>query len=57
MHVHVSTTGGEAKYWLEPEIELAVNFGLSTQQVCEALELIIAHRKEIQDAWNDHFQS
>jgi hypothetical protein len=28
MHVHVSTADGEAKFWLEPEIELAANYGL-----------------------------
>jgi hypothetical protein len=25
MHVHVISPGGEAKFWLEPKIELAVN--------------------------------
>ncbi len=28
MHVHVTHTDGEAKYWLEPSIALAQNFGL-----------------------------
>jgi hypothetical protein len=27
MHVHIHTPEGEAKYWLEPEIELAVTSG------------------------------
>jgi hypothetical protein len=31
MHVHVAHTDGEAKYWLEPQIELALNQGLSRQ--------------------------
>ncbi len=26
MHVHVISTDGEAKYWLEPEITLAKNY-------------------------------
>jgi hypothetical protein len=29
MHVHVTHTDGEAKFWLEPQIELAMNQGLS----------------------------
>ena len=29
MHVHVQAQAGEAKFWLEPDIELAVSFGLS----------------------------
>jgi hypothetical protein len=28
-HIHVSHTDGEAKFWLEPKIELAMNQGLS----------------------------
>ncbi len=28
MHVHVSANTGEAKFWLEPEIALAVNHGI-----------------------------
>jgi len=30
MHVHVQCAEGEAKYWLEPAIELAQNYGLTS---------------------------
>jgi len=30
MHVHVYCERGEAKFWLEPKIELAKNFGMVT---------------------------
>jgi hypothetical protein len=33
MHVHVICADGEAKFWLEPEIELARNFRLSQAQL------------------------
>jgi hypothetical protein len=39
MHVHVQSAAGEAKFWLEPEIELAQNFGLNTRQLNAALRL------------------
>ena len=29
MHVHVYCENGEAKFWLDPEIELARNYRLS----------------------------
>lgn len=29
MHIHVVKAENEAKYWLEPDIELAENFGFS----------------------------
>ena len=31
MHVHVYCERGEAKFWLEPTIELAQNFGVASR--------------------------
>jgi len=55
MHIHVSHTDGEAKFWLEPQIELAMNLGLSKKQVGETLLLIQNHDEEIRNAWHIHF--
>jgi Domain of unknown function (DUF4160) len=55
MHIHVSHTDGEAKYWLEPKIELAMNQGLSQSQLKEALSLVKQHQEEITHAWRTHF--
>ena len=57
MHVHVDATSGEAKFWLEPTIELAQNYGLSIRQVNAALRLIQEHEDEIRKAWKTHFGS
>jgi hypothetical protein len=35
MHVHVISPDGEAKFWLEPQIELAVNKGLGQTELNE----------------------
>ena len=43
MHVHVTHTDGEAKFWLEPQIELAMNQGLSKPQINEVLLLVQDH--------------
>ena len=55
MHVHVTHTGGEAKFWLEPQIEMAMNQGLSKKQLNEALSLVQSHYEEIVHAWRSHF--
>jgi len=55
IHIHVSHTDGEAKYWIEPKIELAMNQGLSQKQLNEALSLVERHHKEILNAWRIHF--
>ena len=55
IHIHVAHTDGEAKFWLEPNIELALNKGLNSKQVSEALLLVQQHREEILNAWKQHF--
>ncbi len=57
MHIHVQSGDGEAKFWIEPEIELARNYELSDQDLKRALELIVGHEQEIRDAWTRHFGS
>lgn len=55
IHVHVSHPHGEGKFWLEPEIALAFNHGLSGRQVSTVLRLIEEHEDEIRTAWKKHF--
>jgi hypothetical protein len=55
MHVHVQTAAGEAKFWLDPKIELAQNHGLKSPQLKAALRLVEEHEDEIRDAWQTHF--
>ncbi len=55
LHIHVHCADGEAKYWLEPHIELAHNAGLNNRQLRTVQSLIEAHEHEIRAAWNKHF--
>jgi len=55
IHVHVMSGSGEAKYWLEPEIELAKNHQLSGKELREVEEIIEAHLHELKTAWDAHF--
>lgn len=55
MHVHVYCERGEAKFWLEPTIELAHNSGLAVRQIRLARTLIEEHYNEIRSAWQKHF--
>ena len=55
MHVHINCADGEAKYWLEPAIELARNHGLSQPQLTKIRQIIEAHEHELINAWNSHF--
>lgn len=55
MHVHVHHETGEAKIWLEPEIAVAQNYGLSPGRLAAALRLVQGHEDEIRAAWQTHF--
>lgn len=55
MHVHVHCEAGEAKFWLEPQIELARNHRLSRKQLRETEGIVEEHFDELTSAWADHF--
>jgi hypothetical protein len=57
LHIHVQSADGEAKYWLEPTIELAKNYGLNTKDLRRVEQLIREREQEIRDAWSSHFGS
>ena len=56
MHVHVYCSDGEAKYWLEPSVELARSFRLSSQQLKEIRSIVEVHQDELKAAWEVFFQ-
>ena len=55
MHIHVQGADGEAKFWIEPEIDLVQNYGLSQRSLKKAIQLIKEHKDEIDAVWNKHF--
>lgn len=55
MHVHVQGQDGEAKFWIEPTVELAQHTGLSQRDISEALRLVQEHDNDIRSAWHKHF--
>ena len=57
MHVHVISPDGEAKFWLEPEIGLAVNKGLGPTELNELNKIVEERQNEIREHWRRHFQS
>ncbi len=55
-HIHVSSSDGEAKIWLEPKIEVAQVAKLSMQEVNKILEIVKNREEEINGFWNRHFE-
>lgn len=55
LHIHVQGEEGEAKFWIDPAIELAGNWGLSDVKLKSSLRLIREHEDEIRAAWKKRF--
>jgi ferritin-like metal-binding protein YciE len=56
MHVHVLSPDGEAKFWIEPQIELALNKGLKAVELTELRRIIEERQDEIRQHWHRHFR-
>jgi hypothetical protein len=56
MHIHVSTSEGTAKFWLEPILGLSDYYNLSTKELKEISEIIKEHKHEFIKAWEKHFR-
>lgn len=54
-HVHVHGSGGEAKFWLEPEVRLAKNYGFSRAQLAKIGKMVEEHHDELINAWDIFF--
>lgn len=56
-HIHVYSSDGEAKFWVEPEVALDKSYRFSNKEI-ERLQNIIEERlDEIKKAWKKHFRS
>lgn len=55
IHIHVQTPDGEAKIWLEPEIELFNNYGIREAHLSEIIEIVKEKKDEFIQRWKSHF--
>ncbi|WP_157174507.1 DUF4160 domain-containing protein [Thiocystis violascens] len=56
MHVHVVSGEGEAKFWLDPDIELARNHKYSGKKLKQIESLVEVNYNELVSAWQQHFK-
>ena len=54
-HVHVERAGGQAKFWLRPQVRVAYNDGVDGRTLRELLRLVEVNRERIETAWRDFF--
>ncbi len=54
-HIHIISGNGEAKFWLEPKIELSKNYSYSSKDLKEIKKVIKENYNEFINEWNNHF--
>ncbi len=57
MHLHVESSKSEAKFWLEPRIELAVSYRFNTKELTDLRHTLEEHANAFRFAWKQHFPS
>ena len=55
MHVHIVGHEGEAKFWIDPTIQLAKSYSLSVKELAKLESSVKEHEDEIRTAWKRHF--
>jgi hypothetical protein len=55
IHIHITREEGEAKFWIEPIVSLAVYHGLNPRRLNEIQKIVEDHKDEIIEAWQRHF--
>ncbi len=54
-HIHVVSPEGEAKFWLEPAIELAQNYKFSQKELGKIEKIIKEYYNIFIKAWEEYF--
>ena len=55
IHIHVMKGGGEAKFWLTPDVSLDRSAGFSAKDLRYLAGVVAANTDRIERAWHDHF--
>jgi uncharacterized protein YgfB (UPF0149 family) len=54
MHIHVICGGHEAKYWLEPCVELAKNTGIPEHKLSEIKKIVEKYADSFREQFRQH---
>jgi hypothetical protein len=54
-HIHVATSDGTAKIWLEPVIALADFYNISSKELTEIINIVEENKNGFIEKWNQHF--
>ena len=55
MHVHIATSDGIAKFWLDPIVSLANYYNLPRNELKEINRIVEEKQEDFKNDWNKHF--
>ncbi len=55
VHVHVRKAGGDAKFWLFPEVVVADSYGITPSTLRALSKIIEQNRHRINECWHEYF--
>mgnify|MGYP001593676229 CR=1 FL=1 len=55
LHIHARKGESVAKFWLDPEPEVAEAYGMSAHELCDLLDVAVERRAIIERYWDEHF--
>ncbi|HKQ49570.1 MAG TPA: DUF4160 domain-containing protein [Phycisphaerae bacterium] len=55
-HVHVESGSGEAKFWLEPAVSLALNKKMKPVELRKIQRIVELNKNALLEKWKTHFQ-
>lgn len=57
VYAHACAHGALAKFWIEPGVQLAENFGFNAAELREIERIVGDNADQMARAWHDHFGS
>jgi len=55
MHIHVSSSDGTAKIWVEPVVALSESYNLSSVEMTKIIRIVEENKDGFITKWNLHF--
>jgi hypothetical protein len=55
IHIHIQCGERLAKFWIEPQVQLAESYGFSAVELRKLSKVVAEHATLIVERWHEHF--
>ena len=56
-HIHIRKGGAIAKFWVDPEIQLAEAYDMSSTELRRLSRIVKQNQEFIEEKWNEYFNA